>query len=106
MVRIVVFVVVNDDDDADDDDNDDDDDDDDDDDGCNLWWGNGQRCQLCESWDSFPPSALALLDVIPLHPSWLLMLSHNASLSSVLLPIRVCFWDCHPSYEEINMKVF
>ena len=83
MVRIVVFVVVNDDDDADDDD------DDDDDDGCNLWWGNGQRCQLRESQDSFPPSGLV---GPPCYPD--LMLSHSASLSSVLLlPIRISFWD-------------
>ena len=86
MVRIVVFVVVNDDDDAD---SDDDNDDDDDDDGCNLWWGNGQRCQLCESQDSFPPSGLV---GPPCYPD--LMLSHSASLSSVLLlPIRISFWD-------------
>ena len=95
MVRIVVFVVVNDDDDADSDDdddgddNDDDDDDDDDDDGCNLCWGNGQRCQLRESQDSFPPSGLV---GPPCYPD--LMLSHSASLSSVLLlPIRISFWD-------------
>ena len=84
MVRIVVFVVVN-----DDADSDDDDDDDDDDDGCNLWWGNGQRCQLRESQDSFPPSGLV---GPPCYPD--LMLSHSASLSSVLLlPIRISFWD-------------
>ena len=83
MMRIVVFVVVNDDDDADSDD------DDDDDDGCNLWWGNGQRCQLRESQDSFPPSGLV---GPPCYPD--LMLSHSASLSSVLLlPIRISFWD-------------
>ena len=84
MVRIVVFVVVN-----DDADSDDDDDDDDDDDECNLWWGNGQRCQLRESQDSFPPSGLV---GPPCYPD--LMLSHSASLSSVLLlPIRISFWD-------------